>query len=819
MSRPINISDSVKLIPNSYTNTGSYNFTNQTINNAYTDADSTSSNRMTLTRSSSSTRKSEIYYEFNKSSLTNIPSNATITSITANVKYYVNSTTYVTAVSIQLCSNTTKKGSAVTSRPTSGTKYAITTGSWTRAELDNIRLYVSGTHNASNSNGYIYFYGADVTINYSISGTEYEITSTLATDKIDEIDPAGVTAVMGGNGYELRIDGASIDEISVEDNGVDVTSSLVRHNNVAGTQTFTGIPTSFDSTNSVYNTTAGDSGNGIYSTNYITNGLTDHTSSTRCALYAVQGSGSTSYMYYNFDCSSIPANAVINNVTCQFKGGTQGSSYYSSYTAQLTTGTTLKGSSTSVTGSNSSPSTVTINGGTSWTRAELNNIKIKFQVVRGSSNTTTDSTWSFFGATLTVTYTIPAENPYYWTYSLSNVQADHTIIIGDSFIEIPDEDPQYNYYPITISSINATTEPVKGTTRVIEGTNQTITIYPTDPLVTLITDNGVDVSNQLVSHNAGSPSYTVTTQVSGASYGFPLNSSTGYYTSNNSGQESSAAVCRVNFSLPVSCLVTVKYINYGEATYDFGVFSKVDTALSTSGWTSSSNSGDTTTDAGNEQIRLNTSAANTQTEQTLIYEIPAGEHFIDVKYGKDQASDTSPDNLRFKIDSITPLEANNYYTYSLSNVNEAHSLIFIFGNVTYYFVNSSSNGPKLYPNGQFVVLPGDSYKLVIVPEDYDDTITVTDNNTDVTNSLQQVTTEIEKDGETITAINYIYRLSNINATHTIEVTKAGSSDVVYLKVNGSWRSCSKVYKKVNNVWVEQTNFSNLFDSNKIYIKV
>lgn len=129
MSRPINISDSVKLIPNSYTNTGSYNFTNQTINNAYTDADSTSSNRMTLTRSSSSTRKSEIYYEFNKSSLTNIPSNATITSITANVKYYVNSTTYVTAVSIQLCSNTTKKGSAVTSRPTSGTKYAITTGS------------------------------------------------------------------------------------------------------------------------------------------------------------------------------------------------------------------------------------------------------------------------------------------------------------------------------------------------------------------------------------------------------------------------------------------------------------------------------------------------------------------------------------------------------------------------------------------------------------------------------------------------------------------------------------------------------------------
>ena len=806
MSRPINISDSVKLIPNSYTNTGSYNFTNQTINNAYTDADSTSSNRMTLARSSSSTRTSEIYYEFNKSSLTNIPSNATITSITANVKYYVNSTTYVTAVSMQLYSNTTAKGTAVTSRPTSGTKYAITAGSWTRAELDDIRLYVSGTHNASNSNGYIYFYGADVTINYSISGTEYEITSTLATDKIDEIDPTGVTAVMGGNDYELRIDGASIDEISVEDNGVDVTSSLVRHNNVASTQTFTGIPTSFDSTNSVYNTTAGDSGNGIYSTNYIANGLTDHTSSTRCALYTVQGSGAISYMYYNFDCSSIPANAVISNVTCQFKGGTQGSSYYSSYTAQLTTGTTLKGNSTSVTGSNSSPSTVTINGGTSWTRAELNNIKIKFQVVRGSSNTTTDSTWSFFGATLTVTYTIPAENPYYWTYSLTNVNADHTIVIGDAFIEIPEEDPQYTYYPITISSINATTDPGRGTTRVVAGTNETITITPSESQVTLILDNGADVSSQLVSHNNGTPSYTVAT-ASGASYGFTLNSSTGYYVSQNAGQSNSAAVARVNLSLPVRCLVTFSYINYAEATYDYGIFGNVDSALGT-----------TYTADSNVKLACSTNDQNTSSVQTLTYEIEAGSHFIDVKFRKDSNTNSNNDNLQFKLE-ITELEANNYYTYTLSNINQAHSLIFVFGNVSYYFVNTSSNGPKLYPNGQFVVLSGDSYKLTIVPEDYNDTITITDNNVNVTNSLQEVTTEIEKDGQTITAVNYVYRLSNISATHTIEVVKAGNSDIAYIKVNGSWVSCSKVYKKVNGSWVEQTSFDNLFDSDKIYIKV
>lgn len=361
MSRPININETLTFAPTSnVSTTGMSASSSYPAANGYTDASSDTYTRFSVTRN----QVGSTYYVF---SVTGIPSGATISSVSCVAKIRVNNTSNVTNTQIQLYSGTTAKGTSETfdSTSTSNT-VTLNGGNWTVSELENARLYFKGTGNNSNySSRYIYFYGATLTVVYSLQGTEYEITSTLATDKIDEIDPAGVTAVMGGNGYELRIDGASIDEISVEDNGVDVTSSLVRHNNVAGTQTFTGIPTSFDSTNSVYNTTAGDSGNGIYSTNYITNGLTDHTSSTRCALYTVQGSGSTSYMYYNFDCSSIPANAVINNVTCQFKGGTQGSSYYSSYTAQLTTGTTLKGSSTSVTGSNSSPTTVTINGGTS----------------------------------------------------------------------------------------------------------------------------------------------------------------------------------------------------------------------------------------------------------------------------------------------------------------------------------------------------------------------------------------------------------------------------------------------------------------------
>lgn len=108
-----------------------------------------------------------MYLEFDKTSINSIPSDATINSVTANVRYYVNNTTYVSAVSIQLYTNTSAKGDAVTNRPTTSTKYAITPGSWTLNELKNVRLYISATHNASTSSGYLYLYGADVTIDYT----------------------------------------------------------------------------------------------------------------------------------------------------------------------------------------------------------------------------------------------------------------------------------------------------------------------------------------------------------------------------------------------------------------------------------------------------------------------------------------------------------------------------------------------------------------------------------------------------------------------------------------------------------------------------
>ena len=785
---------SITLTPSGYTSNSNMNFSTSSnaISNAYSDTSSTTYAQ--LTPSSTSTT-GYIYLTFDTSA---IPAGATITSVTAQAKLRINSTNRVSQCSVQLYANTTAKGSSTSVTSTSSSNIqSLTPGTWTRTELNNLRLRVNGRKGSSNNTGYIYFYGATVTVNYTY--ITYNVTATSSVNGISVI-PASST-VSEGEDLVITFDVDDIDNYMVIDNDVDVTESLVRHAVTQGAQSDTFIPSSFDSTNSVYNTTAGDSGNGVYSTNYINNGLTDHTSSTRCALYSVQGSGSQSYMYYNFDCSSIPQNVTINSVSCQFKGGSQGSTYYSSYVAQLTTGTTLKGSSTSVTGTNTSPSTVTINGGSNWTRAELDNIKIKFTVTRGSSNTTTDSTWSFYGATLTVNYTVISNASYYYTYTLTDIDRAHVIVLDLAGVFIPpEEDPELTYYPITISSINATTDPPTGTTRVVQGSNETITIYPTDPQLTLALDNGVDITSQL---QGGIPNntYTITTQVSGASYGFNLNSSTGYYVSTNNGVAKSASVARINMDFESSCLVTIQYINYAEANYDYGMFGKLDTTVATDGLTASSSTGTSSPSDSTSNYQL-AMASNSSSAQTITYNVPSGTHFIDVKYGKDDATNSNNDTLQWKILSVEATGAGGSYTYTLTNIQQKHSLIFVFGNVSFYYVTSSGpSGMKLFPDGQSVVLQGDSYKITAVPANVTDSVSLYDNNIDVTNNLER---EDGYDKYNNPAVSYGYKLTNIQATHTLVfVAAAAVTDHFYIKQNGSWVEVSKIYLKVNGSWVEQ----------------
>lgn len=798
MAKQVTINDSKSFIPSSFDTVNSsyasnYNdgntavdgiYSGNVISNGFTDENS--STRAALYTNTGSSAASYIYYNFDCSS---IPSKASINSVSCVVKVGTQGTNYYNTRQVQLCTGTTPKGSPVTASGTntSPSSHTLNVSDFTRNELSDVkvRLYVtriSGSGNYATDPSTVSFYGATLTVNYTYQGTVYEITSISNTDLVESIDPEGTTDVMSGDSYTLNVYADTFGGFIVEDNGIDVTNQLVQKESINTGSSSTVLGT--------YTLVSGgfSSGGANYFQGLVGKGV-DGSQTT--SNYYSNGNGTIAVFTYNLSFSNIPSNATITRLYCQVNGHAESTSNNNEYMcAQLRTGNTELSNELNFKSIGTSNSTQTIEATTLPTVAQLENLVLycRLGYYGGAIN----------GATCYIEYTLPSTSEYYWEYTLSNVSADHTIYVTEAVVIPPDEDPTKEYYPITISSINATTTPDKGTTRVESGTSETITITPSDPQLTLALDNGVDITSQLVQHGGTIPDPTINT-ASGASYGFNLNSSTGYYVSQNTGIDKSAAVARVLFNLPVRCLVTINFINYAEASYDFGVFGNIDTSLNTN-YYAAGRGGATITDTS-YKLACNNSSYNTSSVQSLTYEIESGEHYIDIKYSKDDATGSNNDSLQWKITSIEPLESVvGYYTYDLSNISQEHSLIFIFGDVTYYFVNSSTNSDcTLYPNGQMVQLPGDSYRLTIVPKNSSDSITLRDNNVDVTSQLERKEVTTEKDGQTITVVNYIYRLSNIQATHNLVVSSALQQLSSSIKLNNQWNE-GELKRKQDSRW-------------------
>lgn len=104
-------------------------------------------------------------------------------------------------------------------------------------------------------------------------------------------------------------------------------------------------------------------------------------------------------VYWPFDTSIIPAEATIDSVACKAKGSCNNSTKGS---MQLYSGTVAKGSATST---NTSAAVYNLSCGT-WTRAELDNIRLLTKITNTNSD---NSTFYFYGADLTVTYTYQSE--------------------------------------------------------------------------------------------------------------------------------------------------------------------------------------------------------------------------------------------------------------------------------------------------------------------------------------------------------------------------------------------------------------------------
>jgi len=419
MARQVDTTDTLTTCPLSIDETNSVYpgtfYSTNVLENCYTDA--SSSTRAAFYTTTGSNAVTTVYLNFDECE--DIPSGATINSVTCSVKCGTQGTSYFGTRTVQMCAGTTAKGSATTmsGSNSSPTTHNLTVGSWTAAEIRNAKLkfhVVRGTSNTTTDATFSVF-GATLTVNYSISGYMYTVTATSNVTGYT-VDPSSQEIFQGGSG-DVRIDGSTLTGITVTDNNSDVTSSLVQHQMESGGSKSTVL-------GSYSLVSGGFNGSGAsYFSGIVGHGVD---ASTTTSNYYSSGSGTIAVFTYDLDFDDIPSNATITALTCQVNGHAESTSNSNEYMCvQLICGSTELSSELNFKSIGTSNSTQTLTATTLPTVSQLSNLKLQCRLgyYGGAIN----------GATCTITYTVPSSgNDYYWTYTISNIAADHTVVVKTS---------------------------------------------------------------------------------------------------------------------------------------------------------------------------------------------------------------------------------------------------------------------------------------------------------------------------------------------------------------------------------------------------
>lgn len=141
-----------------------------------------------------------------------------------------------------------------------------------------------------------------------------------------------------------------------------------------------------------------------YSLSDSSNAYKDADTTGYAQIGLTRGADAETWIYWLFDTSSIPADATIVSVECQVKihSSITNASYVSVRQAQMYSGTTPKGESTLI----PQPAAIKTMPTATWTREELNDVRLKMFGKRTTSNVNTAYSFRLYGATLTIKYTI-----------------------------------------------------------------------------------------------------------------------------------------------------------------------------------------------------------------------------------------------------------------------------------------------------------------------------------------------------------------------------------------------------------------------------
>lgn len=205
---------------------------------------------------------------------------------------------------------------------------------------------------------------------------------------------------MAGEDAEIRIDATSLENVTVTDNGVDVTSALIQHVIPSGGTADTVLGT--------YNLVSGtfNSSSSSYFSGIVGNGVNANKTTSN---YYSSSSGTIVVFTYNLTFSNIPSNATITRLYCEINGHAESTSNNNEYMcAALALGSSdsdLISTELNFKSIGTSNSTQTIEATTLPTVAQLSNLKLRCRLgyYGGAIN----------GATCYLVYTVPGSGGYY----------------------------------------------------------------------------------------------------------------------------------------------------------------------------------------------------------------------------------------------------------------------------------------------------------------------------------------------------------------------------------------------------------------------
>ena len=369
------------------------------ITNAY-DSSSDTSNYARYSISTSTT--GYVYLTYDTS---NIPSTATIQSVVAKARLRISNTSRVTNRVCQLYTGTTAKGSNTDFSSTSsgGTVINLSTGSWTRSELNDLRMRIGGTGSSSTSSKYIYIYGTDITITYTAESRT--VTTTLIGN--GTIDPSGTQTMYDGDEYELIVEPANVsDTVTATKNG----SAIILTQHTGGDTTESKVLGEYTLVSGSFN------GSGAaYFQGLVGKG---HTNTQTTSNYYSGGSSTIAVWTYDVPFEEIPNDATIKSLYMLINGHAESTSQSNEYMcARLISGSTNLSDELNFKDVGTSNSTQTVTANVTPTIAQLENLKVQCRLgyYGGAIN----------GATVYLEYEVTG---VYYTYS-TTINGDTTIIV------------------------------------------------------------------------------------------------------------------------------------------------------------------------------------------------------------------------------------------------------------------------------------------------------------------------------------------------------------------------------------------------------